>query len=264
MKKYKLSLALSGGGIRGVAHIGAIKALQENDIEPEAVIGTSAGAIIGALYAAGKSPEEMMEFVKEWSFLKSVRIGFTFDGLTNLSFLKEHLNKYLGFDDFSKLEKPFYVGVTNMNKGTLEVLSEGSIGDAVMASSAIPIVFKPVEINGNIYVDGGVMCNLAIEPLRKESETLIGINVMATSDVETKSLSNVLGIGQRLFNLSIVASARESLERCDIVLNPPVGSYQIFKILQKNFTNMYEAGYNEAMEQMPQILEKAKAHLAAA
>lgn len=256
MKQYKIGLALSGGGLRGIAHVGVIKALEENGIEPDAIIGTSAGAIVGALYTAGKTPEEMMEFVKEWSVLKSVRIGFTFDGLSSLSFLKEHLNKYIGHDDFTALNKKLYIGVTNMNKGTLEILSEGSIGDAVMASSAIPIVFKPVEINGNIYVDGGVMCNLAIEPLRSQVETMIGVNVMATSTIDNKSLSNVIGIGQRLFSLSIVASARESIDRCDVMLNPAVGGYQIFKILQKDFTTIYEAGYNEAMKHMPELLEK--------
>ncbi len=255
MKKYKIGLALSGGGIRGVAHIGVIKALLENDIEPDAVIGTSAGAIIGALYAAGKTPDEMMEFVKEWSLLKSIRFGLPIDGFTSLAFLKEHLQKHLGFDEFESLKRGFYVGVTNMNEGKLEVLSSGSLSDAVMASSAIPIVFKPVEIKGNVYVDGGVMCNLAIDPLRGECETLIGVNVMPTGSVEAKSLGNMISIAGRLFALSITATARESIERCDVMINPSVGSYQVFKILQKDFTKIYKAGYEAAMAQMPLLLE---------
>jgi NTE family protein len=249
-KKFKIGLALSGGGIRGIAHVGVIKALMDSNIVPEAVIGTSAGAIIGALYAAGKTPEQMMQFTKEWSLLRSVRLGFSIDGLTSLTFLKEHLLKHIGHDSFEQLERPFFVGVTNMNEGTLEVINSGSLTDTVMASSAIPLIFKPVEINGKIYVDGGVMSNLAVEPLRTLCDVLIGVDVMATGVVDSKSLSNVIGIASRLFTLGIVASARQDIAKCDIVIQPSVGSYQIFKILSKDFSNIYETGLLAAQEKL--------------
>lgn len=257
-RKYKIGLALSGGGIRGIAHVGAIQAMLENDIVPEAVIGTSAGAIVGALYAAGKTPAQMMQFAKEWSLFRSVRMGIPIDGLTSLSFLKEHLLKHIGHDSFEQLQRPLFVGVTNMNEGTLEVLNSGSLTDTVMASSAIPLIFKPVEMNGQIYVDGGVMSNLAVEPLRSYCETLIGVNVMATGTVDPKSLGNVIGIASRLFTLGIVASAREDISKCDVVINPSVGSYQIFKIFSKDFSNIHEAGYRAAKEQLQAISTSLK------
>lgn len=251
--KYKIGLALSGGGIRGIAHVGVIKALLENDIVPEAVIGTSAGAIAGCLFAAGKTPDEMMEFVRQWNYLKTVRPGIPIDGLSSLSFLKKHLYNHLQHDSFEKLEKACYVGVTNMNKGELEVLTSGSLTDAVMASSSIPLIFKPVEIEGNIYVDGGVMSNLAVEPLRSECDFLIGVDVMPAGEVSPKSLNNVFGIGTRLFALSIAATAKDNLAKCDVVIAPEVGSYQLFKILTKDFSAIYEAGYECGLQAMDNI-----------
>jgi len=255
-KKYKIGLALSGGVFRGVAHAGVIQALKEHDIFPDAVIGTSAGAIAGALYASGKTAEEMMEFVKKWAWIKAVRPGFALNGLSSLAFLKEHLLSHLGHDAFEQLEKPLYVSVTNMNEGTLEIMNTGSLTDVIMASCSIPMVFKPVEIDGTIYTDGGVMCNLAIEPLRSECEVLIGVNVMAAGTVESKSLTNVIGIAQRLFYLSVIGNSRTCLEQCDVLIEPEVGDYSIFKILTKDFTGIYEAGYESTMSQIPEILRQ--------
>ena len=93
-KKFKIGLALSGGGFRGVAHVGVIKALNEHGISADAVIGTSAGSIVGALYAAGKTTEEMMDFVQNWAWIRAVRPSFKIDGLASLIFLKEHLLKH--------------------------------------------------------------------------------------------------------------------------------------------------------------------------
>ncbi|MEM9885429.1 MAG: patatin-like phospholipase family protein [Bacteroidota bacterium] len=258
-KKYKVGLALSGGVFRGVAHVGVIKALQEHGIAADAVIGTSAGAIAGALYASGKTPEEMMEFVQQWAWIKAVRPSFRIDGLTSLAFLKEHLLKYVGHDHFEELKIPFYAGVTNMNDGVLEAMNVGSLSDVVMASCSIPLVFKPVEIEGKVYVDGGIMSNLAIEPLRTECDILIGVNVMSQGTVDSKYLQNVLGIAQRLFYLGIVANSKENLDKCDIAIEPEVGNYSVFKIFTKDFTNIYEAGYEATMRQMPRIIELIEA-----
>ncbi|MEM0994373.1 MAG: patatin-like phospholipase family protein [Bacteroidota bacterium] len=254
-KKYKIGLALSGGVFRGVAHVGVIQALQEHEIEADAIIGTSAGAIAGALYAANKTPAEMMDFVQQWAWIKAVRPSFTIDGLTSLAFLKEHLEHHIGHDRFEDLSKPFFAGVTNMNEGTLEAMNAGSLTDVVMASCSIPLVFKPVEIDGTVYVDGGIMSNLAIEPLRSQCDILIGVNVMSQGTVESKNLHNVLSIAQRLFYLGIVANSKENIDKCDLVIEPEVGSYSVFKILTKDFTNIYEAGYEAAMRKMPQIIE---------
>lgn len=252
-QKYKFGLALSGGGLRGIAHIGVIKALIEHGLEPDAIIGTSAGAIAGALYAEGLSAEEMMDFVTSWNYLRTVRPGLPVDGLSSLKFLKEHLLKTIPHDSFGLLQKTFYAGVTNLNAGELEVLSSGSLSDAVMASSSIPLVFKPVEIRGNIYVDGGLISNLAVEPLRSQCEKMIAVNVIAPGEVPSKSLTNIINIGTRVFAVSIAANVKAYAAQCDLVLEPEVGGYQLFKILYKDFSDIYQAGYDCAVAKLDEI-----------
>ncbi len=256
-KRFKIGLALSGGGLRGIAHIGVIKALREHNIEAEAVIGASAGSIIGTLYAAGLSADAMMDFVKEFGIIKSTRLNFKFDGLSSLSFLKEHLMDTLGHDDFERLQKHLYIGITNLNEGVLEVRDSGSLSDIVMASCAVPLIFKPVEMNDRVYVDGGVINNLPVEPLRSKCDLLIGVNVMPSGMVESKQLSNVVGIATRLFYLEIVGSSSMSIARCDVAIEPRgLGSYPIFKILSKDYTGLVDIGYETAMEQMPHLLRQ--------
>jgi NTE family protein len=254
-KKYKIGIALSGGMFRGVAHIGVFQALREHEIEADVVIGTSAGAIAGALYAAGKTKDEMMAFVEKWAWIKAMRPSIPIDGLTSLFFLHEHLLEHIGHDSFEQLVKPMYIGATNMNEGRLEALNSGSLTTSIIASCSIPLVFKPVEIDGQLYIDGGIMSNMAVSPLEEECDIVIGVDVMAQGSVETKSLQNVLSIGQRVFFLTIVANSLQNVNKCDIVIQPEVGSYNIFNVIKKDFTNVYEAGYEAAMKQMPDIIQ---------
>lgn len=253
-KKYQLGLALSGGGVRGVAHIGVLKALEENGIEVDCIIGTSAGAIIGALYTSGKTPDEMLEFVQQWSLFKVIKVGLPVDGLTSLAFLKEQLLATIEHDTFEQLQKKLYVGLTNLNTGELEIIDKGCLSDVIMAASAIPLVFKPVEINETIYVDGGLMCNMPIHPLDELCEHVIGVNLMPHGPVDAKSLHNVLGIGTRVFNLAIVLNSKPSLELCDIVIEPEkLREYNIFSFNKKLQQEIYDIGYNEATLKMPLI-----------
>jgi len=257
-KDYKLGIALSGGGVRGVAHIGVLKALEENELEPEVIIGTSAGAIIGALYAAGKSTEEMLEIVREWSVYKVLKVGLPIDGLTNLTFVRDQLKKAIEHDSFENLEKPLHVGLSNLNTGELEVMNSGSLSEVIMAASSIPLVFKPVEINGDVYVDGGLVCNIPIHPVREQCKTLIGVNLMPGGTVETKSLQNVISIGTRTFNLGILINSKSSLEQCDIVIEPEdLRKFNIFSFGKKQQQAIFEIGYKAGLEKIATI----KAHM---
>lgn len=165
--------------------------------------------------------------------------------------------KTLGFDGFEALQKQLYIGITNLNDGVLEVRNSGSLSNMVMASCAVPLLFKPVEMDGKVYVDGGVMNNLPIEPLRTHCDLLIGVNVMPSGTVNSKYLSNVVGIATRLFYLEIVATSSMSIAQCDVAIEPlGLGKYPIFKILSKDYSGLVDMGYQTAMEQIPFLLEK--------
>ncbi len=261
-QRYRIGISLSGGGARGAAHIGVLQALLENDIEPEIVSGTSAGAIIGALYAAGLSPAAMLEFVKQSSVLKLIRVGMPIGGLTKLTYLKERLAEVIPEDSFESLQRELYIAITNLNTGKLEIRSEGPLFDVILASCSIPLMFKPVEIDGQLYVDGGVLSNLPVACLRERTDFLIGVNVMPHIDVESKNVQNFLGIAFRCFDLSIRANTQPMAALCDVCIEPvELNEYHIFQF--SRLQQMYELGYQSTLEQMGGIREKLAGEVAA-
>ena len=109
LEKIKISIALSGGGARGIAHVGVLKALEENGIYPQIISGTSAGSIVGALYASGQTPEQMIEFVREASVMKIFKMGLPYSGLTKLTYLRDRLAAFIPNDSFEALDKKLFV-----------------------------------------------------------------------------------------------------------------------------------------------------------
>lgn len=256
-KKIRIGIAFSGGGARGIAHIGVLQALEEQGFVPRVLAGTSAGAIVGALYASGHSPQQMMEFVKDASLLKIVKVRLPYSGLSKLTYLRDRLATFIPEDRFEALQKKLYIAVTNLNTGQLEIIEEGPLFRAVMASSALPLVFQPVEIDGQLYVDGGLLENMPIRPLvYADLDLIIGVNVMPLVDVTNKSVQSVFGIANRCFDLSIQANTRPNVEFCDLYIEPV--EVHRFNILQfAKYQELYEIGYRAALKKMPELEAKA-------
>jgi NTE family protein len=250
--KSKIGIALSGGGARGMAHIGVLQALEENSIFPDVISGTSAGSIVGALYAAGKKPLEILKFVESSKIYKTIKFGLPLKGLTDLSYLSELMAKTIKKDSFESLSKQLFIAVSNLNSGELEVINKGQLFNIVVASSSIPFVFKPVLINGQSYVDGGLMNNLPAEAIRERVETLIGVNVMPIMKQEKNGFQNMLRIGNRMFEMAIWTNTKPSLKICDAIIEPKkLVDYNIFSF--NKFNELFEIGYHEALNKMPQI-----------
>lgn len=252
-KPHKIGLALSGGGARGIAHIGVLQALKEHGIQVDVVSGTSAGSIVAAMLAAGKEPKEMLEFASANSSLfKMYQFSLSKIGFTSLNYLKDKMMEYLDEDTFSHLKIPCYIAVTNLQTGEADILHEGSLSDAVTASSSIPIVFKPIEINGFKYVDGGLLMNLPAEPLYAICDKVIGVNVMPFARTASDKISNILDIATRVFDLAIVASSSNQVLLCDYVIEP----MKICNFTTYNFTKheeLYQVGYDATIEVMDEI-----------
>lgn len=248
----RIGLALSGGGARGIAHIGVIQALEDQGIFPTALAGASAGSVVGAMYAAGLAPSEILDFVKDSKFWRIFRIGLPTDGVARLGYLRERLSGMLRADNFSALKKPLFVSVTNLNLGTSEIHSEGPLLDIIVASCSIPLIFKPVELNGQVYVDGGVLNNLPAAPLRELCDVVIGVNLMPHIVASSHSLQNALSIAVRTFELSIVANSMPGIQHCDVVLEPC--SRRTYHMFQFNkFQEIYTAGYLTATAAIGEI-----------
>jgi NTE family protein len=254
MEQYKIGICLSGGGMRGIAHIGVLKALEEHGIHPEIVSGTSAGSIIGAMYAAGKTPEEMLDFVKKSNLFKVFKPGFPLNGLTSLTYLAERLEKYIEFDSFEKLKKPLFIYTTNLNTGEESRFNQGALFDKIMASCSIPMIFKPVEIKGELHCDGGLVNNLPAKDIHRHAKVIIGSNVLPIEDRTNRSLDSFIGVISRLFEIVPNVNARSQAKYCDVLIEPHgLSEYHFFAIEKAD--KIFEKGYETALIQIPYIMK---------
>lgn len=212
-------IALSGGSARGFAHIGVLKALNESNIYPDIISGTSMGSLVGVLYAAGKTPEEIQSLVKESPVIKMVKLAWGKNGMFEMDNIRKMLETEIGTDNFSALKKPFFVSVSNINKGKHEVISSGSLYNYVLASCSVPVVFAPMLINGQTYIDGGLYDNLPAGSLRKHCKTLIGVHVNHLGI--KKDFKGIKEVAERSFSLAIGENVKASMAQCDFIIDPP-------------------------------------------
>ena len=253
--KQSIGVVLSGGGIRCVAHIGFLKALEQNKIFPTHLAGSGTGAIVGALYAAGYKPDDILEFFRknaavfQWSKMTVRKPGiFDTDKYHNILF------DTLGYVTFEQLKKQLFVTATDVIDGTGRVFSEGDVIKPVLASSALPPVFSPVEIDGQLYMDGGVMNNFPVEPLLKSCTTVLGSFVAAVRPIEKSDISNSIKLLHRANDLHQIAHAKMKFQYCDYVLQPK-SLYKYGNFNASKLEEIYQIGYLTALAKMDKITE---------
>ena len=240
-----IGLILSGGGIRGMAHIGLLKAMQERNIEAKEVAGASVGALIGALYANGNSPEEMLQFFRETPLFQYNNFAIGKPGLLDTTKFGNAFKKQLTIDDFSSLEKPLYVVATDLINGREQMFNKGGLIEPLLASAALTPVFSPVEVNGILYADGGIMNNFPKEYVEPNCDYFIGSNVSVKGILEKKHLKNSFQLASRITGLMIYASCREKIGECDILIEPQELE-QIGVLDKKGINKAYTIGYDSA------------------
>jgi len=258
----RIGISFSGGGARGIAHIGVLQALLDHDVEPQYIAGASAGSVIGVLYAAGYSPKEILGFIQDSNYFKLVKLGFPNGGLTNLSYLKERLGAIIPADDFSALNKPFWVAITNLNTGRLVIKNSGPLIDVVVASCSIPMVFQAVEIAGEYYVDGGLLCNLPVTPLLEQAEFIIGVNVVPVNPIGSEDAGSMINVAYRSMDLSLLANSRPEAALCDFLVEPAgLEDYAVYQFYKNE--ELYQLGYDSMAAQIPALKAKIeeKSHL---
>lgn len=248
----RIGISFSGGGARGIAHIGIVQAFREHDVQVSAIAGASAGAIIGALYAAGVSVDDMLKLARQASLWKTVKWGVPLDGLANMDLLVKLLNEALPVKDFEDLETPFFVAVSNLLTGEPEIFNSGPIPEVVAASSSIPLVFKPRNIDGQLYVDGGVMLNLPVDPLTVNSDYVIGVNVRPRVPIDKKEVQSFFGIAQRVFDLSLQGNMRPGEALCDMIIAPEgISNYGLFQFNKTD--ELFELGYKAGLDAIARL-----------
>lgn len=243
---YKVGLALSGGGARGFAHAGAIQAMLEVGLKPDIVCGVSAGSVVSVMYAAGIQPREMLCLFESLSFGDLARWTMpTSGGLFRLDKFKDFLRRVIPYERIEQLPLPTVVCATDFDNGRKVAFREGNIAECVAASCCIPIVFKPVEINGVRYVDGGVLANLPAWALRDECQFLAGIN--CSPPVLGEVGDGMLAVALRSYELMAKNNAVHDMSVCDMALSiDKIARYKVFDL--SDIEKVFDSGYRSAME----------------
>lgn len=243
----KIGLVLSGGGARGAAHIGAIKAFEELGISPTHISGTSIGAIVGALYAAGVSWSDMLNFFKTISIFHTKRFAFNKPGFLDTEKFYDDLKVFFPRDSFDALEKPLFITATNVLTGDLKIFSKGQLIKPVIASASFPGVFTPTEINGSYYIDGGILDNFPVEPLKKHCDKLIGIYINSLKKISIKDLKHSYTVADRALKIRAASESVSKFPEFDLIISPQeIGAYSIFGM---NSTDaIFELGYSATIK----------------
>ncbi|MCX7628300.1 MAG: patatin-like phospholipase family protein [Methylophilaceae bacterium] len=249
----KIALVLGGGAVRGFAHVGVIKVLEAQGINPDMVVGTSAGSVVGVLYAAGYSGFDLQKValkldedtVGDWALPSK--------GFIKGEALQDFINKAVRNQPLEKLRKPFAAVATDLHSGEPVVFRRGNAGQAVRASSSVPGVFQPVSINGRDYVDGGLVSPIPVKAARD-----MGAEVVIAVDISAKPryarIEGIIDILLQTFAIMGQTLGRNELAGADVVIRPETGGFGA-----ADFTRKHEAimeGEKAALAALPLIRKK--------
>lgn len=248
-KKIKIGLALGSGGAKGFAHLGALKAFEENGIEFDVIAGTSIGSIIGAFVAEGYTSTDIGELLK--------RIDI--DDIKNLFMIRmdssgmfKVIDREIGSLNFEEMKKPFKAVATELESGEEHVFDSGSVARALCASSSIPPFFKPVVIDGVRYIDGAYTNSIPADLVKQ-----MGADYVIGIDLSTKSSkSNLLSKIFPTYISKVENPKAKGYEFSDVMLHPNLNDYSSVSIGSGN--QMYDIGYQEALSHMDKIKSDIK------
>ncbi len=246
-----VGLALSGGAAWGMAHIGVLEVLEENQIPIDIITGTSAGAIVGAFYASGMSPKDMALTASDLSWNDFLTPTIPNLGFFSTKGLEDFLDQNITVHDFSQLAIKLAVVATDLERGEEFIFQEGPVSKGVAASAAIPVVFEPVSYQGRILVDGGLINNIPDDLARNMgADIVIAVNLSGYS-FEGKP-ENQIEVGLRSFN--IIQKYRSRALEADIVITPDLTGISSADL--EAYAEMIALGRKAAENALPEIKEK--------
>lgn len=244
------AIVLSGGGARGFAHIGVLKALEEAGIKIDRVAGTSAGAIVGAFYAYGYTPDETFKALSNTRFTTLFSLAMKWSGLLDIRKAAPRFAEYFPRDDFEALKKPLVIAATDLDRGESVLFNSGPLIQAILASSCLPVVFTPLVVEDRRLVDGGLLQNLPVGCVRDQVESVIAVNC---NPIETFSRTlSVKSVFERMMLLAISGNTNANKALADVVIEP-AGLGLISGMDLKQAEAIFEVGYQYALEHMDDI-----------
>lgn len=245
---YYLGYALSGGGAKGFAHLGALKVLERYGLKPDIIAGTSAGALAGVFYADGYHPDEIEELFRKKELREFIHVALPTSGFLKNTGLYSFLKKNLRAQSFEELTMPFYAVTTDWNNARTVIFSSGkNLVDAVVASCSVPVVFYPQYIDDVPYVDGGLLKNFPVSVIREKCKFVIGINVSLM--VPPAEKNNIKKMAERTFNLMSNSNTLFDRADCDILIEMEgLEKYRMFNLA--DIDTISGIGFDCALDKM--------------
>lgn len=253
-----LSLALSGGGARGIAHLGVLAALDELGLPVGALSGASSGAIAATFYAAGFAPREILKLLQSTSIPRLTRPLFGRNGLLGLEAVEQLLARHLGAAlRFEDLRLPLTLVATDLEAGESVYFSQGLLLTPLLASSAVPIVYRPVEYQGRRLVDGGLLNNLPVEPLLTLGAPIVGVHCNPINrEAKLPTLRRVM---ERTLQLALSANTTARKAQCTLLLEPP--QLQQYRPLDfRKAGELFDIGYRHTLAQAATLRALVTSH----
>ncbi len=250
-KKYPVGYALSGGFIKGFAHLGVMQSLLEHDIKPDILSGVSAGALAGVFYADGNEPHKVLDYFSGHKFQDLTKLVIPKVGLFELCEFIDFLKTNLKAKRMEDLQVPLIITATDLDHGRLVHFHKGDIAERVAASCCMPVLFAPVNIEGTHYVDGGLLMNLPVTTIRRICEKVVAVNVSPL--MATKYKMNIVSIALRSYNFMFRSNSFAEREKADLLVEPyNLEGYSNTEL--EKAEEIFMQGYNTANDVLKRLL----------
>lgn len=226
-----------------MCHAGVLKALEEFNIRPDLIAGVSAGAVVGALYADGYTPEEIALLFEDISFRKMTKIQLPSGGIFSIKAFERFMGKTLRAKRFEDLSIPLYIVATDLDNGKTVEFNSGALLHPLVASCSVPVLFVPKKIKGVNYVDGGVFKNFPVSTIRPYCRRIIGVN--ASPLVADEYKLSLMNVAARTYHFMFKANILHDKDSCDLLIEPvDMGHYDTFDV--EKGREIFELGYQSA------------------
>lgn len=248
----RIGLVLSGGGTRGIAHIGVLRALLEAGIEPTHVAGASCGALVGGLFAAGLEPDAILEVFRTTDPLQLRHVAIGKPGLIDAQKYLPAFARHFPRDSFGALRRRLSVVATDLFSGEPRVFESGPVVRAIVASCCLPMIYAPMEIGGRWYADGGIVDNFPVGLVRERCEFVIAVHVSPLPKIGRRDLGSGLAVLERAFEIGMYRQSLACFDRCDALILPrAVARFGMFET--RRLAAIEAAGYAEAVAALPAL-----------
>ncbi|WP_276573978.1 patatin-like phospholipase family protein [Solitalea lacus] len=242
----KIGFVMSGGGIRGIAHLGVAKALYEAGLTFTKISGTSAGAIVGSFLANGYQPDYILNMFKVTNLFKYIKPTIKGFGLLSLQNTEVLYHQFLP-KTFEELKIPLVVATTDLGNARVTYFSSGELIKPIQASSCIPAVFKPIEIDGKLYVDGGLLDNFPVEVIMDDCDFIIGSCCNHLEKID--HVNGIKSVIERSVVISLNSRTESKKRFCNVIIEPKgLGATSLFHV--KRTDEIFELGYKAAKEEL--------------